>query len=308
MKQKYHIWQHNNIQKKLKNTKAKSIIVYAAEEAEISDEFDPAIITDKTVTYIFGGADIQQYKKYTDVAKVKLWKDYFLYYAAAGIDTRNTRPEPVDKLFISLNNRGHRHRCILQDLLCKYELLDLGVYSWRNIETDDYNFKYWEPKVRLLDQRKQRTFQQHLLPRELNTCLINLVPESTTDKVFITEKTFHPILVGKPFLTYGAPGTYNAIQELGFKLHDNIFDYSFDNIQDDTERAEAIVQELAKIKDKDYQLVELKLRDVAKFNKEHAIKLIKNQDNVPNLARKFKYYTKVIKEAECKLDLLASEN
>jgi hypothetical protein len=308
MKQIYHIWRDQNLIRRLIKTEAKSIIVYAAEEVEISDRFDPAIINDKTVTYIFGGADIQQYKRYTDVAKVKLWKDYFLYYAAAGIDTRNTRLEPVDKLFISLNNKGHQHRCILQDLLCKHELLDLGVYSWRNVETENYNFKYWEPKVRLLDQRKQSNFQQHILPREMNTCLINVVPESTTDKVFITEKTFHPILVGKPFLTYGAPGTYKAIQKLGFKLHDNVFDYSFDNIQDDTERAEAIVQELAKIKDEDYQLVELQLCDVAKFNKEHAIKLIKNQDNIPNLARKFKYYTKVIKEAVCKLDSLASEN
>lgn len=305
MTKSYHIWKHNNLGKKLLKTKESEIIVYAAEEADVNATFNPFKCRHKKITYLFGGADIQQYKSYTNVAEVQLWKDYFLYYAASNIDTINVLPEPIDKLFISLNNKGHRHRCILQDTLCKFELLDLGVYSWRNVVPDDYTFKYWKPTVRLLDQKKQKNFQQHIIPREMNSCLVNLIPESTTDIIFITEKTFHPILVGKPFLVYGAPGIYKAIQELGFKLHDNVFDYSFDAVYDDVERAEAIVKELAKIKDKDYQLIELKLRDVAKFNKEHAIKLIKTQNNVPDIARTFKYYTNIIKEAVWKSDSLA---
>lgn len=57
---------------------------------------------------------------------------------------------------------------------------------------------------------------------------------------FITEKTFKAFYFELPLLTVGVRDTHTHIKEMGFELFPEFFDYSFDIIQDDAERMEAV--------------------------------------------------------------------
>ena len=67
-------------------------------------------------------------------------------------------------------------------------------------------------------------------PKEWWMSYIDLVQEN---KVCIAntlqDKTCKPLYWGKMFLTIGGPGWYKRFQRLGFKLYDELFDYSFDD-------------------------------------------------------------------------------
>ena len=52
---------------------------------------------------------------------------------------------------------------------------------------------------------------------------------SQIDTLFITEKTWKPIVFKKPFLVWGGKGIHTKLKELGFELYEELFDYSFDN-------------------------------------------------------------------------------
>ena len=56
----------------------------------------------------------------------------------------------------------------------------------------------------------------------------DLVLESTIESLFITEKTWKPIVFQKPFLVWGGQGIHAKLKDLGFELYDELFDYSFD--------------------------------------------------------------------------------
>lgn len=65
--------------------------------------------------------------------------------------------------------------------------------------------------------------------------------------MFFSEKTFKPILLGMPFLIYGQQGCNKFLKRLGYRLYDDLFDYSFDQISDDYERADALHTEVVRV-------------------------------------------------------------
>jgi hypothetical protein len=59
-----------------------------------------------------------------------------------------------------------------------------------------------------------------------------------------SEKTFKPLSLGYPFISFCLPNSFAKIKEWGFKLYDELFDYSFDTIIDDNERMSHIISQL----------------------------------------------------------------
>ena len=67
---------------------------------------------------------------------------------------------------------------------------------------------------------------------------------------FITEKTFKPILHCQPFICLAEHNHLKHLRELGYHTFDNIFDESYDDIQDTTQRFKAVwwlAEDLARI-------------------------------------------------------------
>lgn len=140
--------------------------------------------------------------------------------------------------FISMNRNAHRHRQEMLDILSMYDLIESNAISWHNLHPYPYNYKFWTPKNIELDKSFMEEGGNYCkVPKEYFQSFSQLVIESTsTDAMFITEKTVVPLLLGKPFLVASCQRFHKCLQELGFQLYDEIFDYSFDTEPNQTLR------------------------------------------------------------------------
>lgn len=64
------------------------------------------------------------------------------------------------------------------------------------------------------------------------------------DKLHLTEKIFKPIVSKQPFMLLAAPGNLEYLRSYGFKTFSDVIDESYDNIQDNDLRTEAVVKQL----------------------------------------------------------------
>lgn len=182
--------------------------------------------------------------------------------------------------YICLNNIVKAHRCIIMDLLCKYDLLDKGAVSWRGVdrgvEPYNYDWKYWSPKKIFLDQDSaEGNFLQETLPLELHNSFINLVTESDDTITFLSEKTTVPLLFNKIFLVFSSQYFHRDLKRLGFKLYDELFDYSFDEEPDLYKRAEMLLENIkvySQTSPSELREKYLMVLDKIKWNRELAFK------------------------------------
>jgi hypothetical protein len=209
-----------------------------------------------------------------------------------GVDAR---PESyvVDKdnfkhKFISLNNRSHFHRCVFIDEMAKQDLLDKGVVTWvKHLnENSDFPYKHFDNRQLLLSDNFDKRLDSFLIPEEYNLSLFHVVTEATHKATFITEKTMIPTLLKKPYIVIGSQGYNSKLVELGFKLYDEIFDYSFDLEPDIFKRTELFVKNINKILTIDlveaYKLIIPKII----YNYNHAFEIMKNKSFIPDVIKK----------------------
>jgi hypothetical protein len=71
---------------------------------------------------------------------------------------------------------------------------------------------------------------------------------------FLTEKTFKPIKFGQPFVIVGAPGSLQALRDLGYQTFDSVIDPNYDTIQNNTLRWLAVKSVITQIKQNPDQL------------------------------------------------------
>ena len=104
--------------------------------------------------------------------------------------------------------------------------------------------------------------------------LFEIVLETTRNVIFMTEKTWKPIIYGKPFLIFGAQFFHAKLKEIGFKLFDSVIDYEFDTEPDSEKRASMILTEMNKIKNLKYQDLLDEMKPELEHNKNVAEDLI----------------------------------
>ncbi len=131
------------------------------------------------------------------------------------------------KKFITLNGAYSTSRIKFISKLKDAGLLDDGYYS------------LWDTKnksIPLPSEANANTHYdvKHTLPVEWYNSLYEFEIETSSTSgvpyLFISEKTFRPLLSGKPFLNYGYPGMYKKLKEYGFKFDADLgFDEDVDN-------------------------------------------------------------------------------
>tara|TARA_B100000809_G_C15057646_1_gene501211 strand:+ start:11 stop:1363 length:1353 start_codon:yes stop_codon:yes gene_type:complete len=91
---------------------------------------------------------------------------------------------------------------------------------------------------------------------------------------FVTEKTYHPIYFGQPFMVIGSKGTLKYLKDIGYNTFPEIFDESYDDMFDLNDRVDSVVNELQRIIDlgEDRQDLFMSVKD----------KVIENQDKFLN--------------------------
>jgi hypothetical protein len=307
----YHIWTPPQITKSILNDidkySPKEIKIYGAEEYEVdsiwsNNQYDDIkkkfVENNIKVDFIFGSADLDFYKdRYhfpNDNINVHLWPYFFLFFTFATIDIKKYKvldKQQYTTPFISMNGNPHNHRCLLLDLMAKNSLIDKGSVSWNALNFEcHYPWKWWKDSTTMiLTDNFKNTGHQYDLPTEWHNSFLNLVSETATKTIFITEKTWIPVLCKKPFIVQAKHGFYKIFQELGFQLYDEIFDYGFDNETNLEKRTQLILDNVKAISDKNYNKMYKKLRPKIEHNYNQAIKILKDTDTVPELLKNNSY-------------------
>ena len=258
---------------------------------------------------ILGYVENKKLDQDTQNYKIHVWQDSWIYFTASQINASSLKDaESVDKLFMCLNGKYHLHRCRLIDELNKLSLLDNSYFSWRFEDSgtrEDYEFRYWKEKVVTLPSEIGKSeIIQSLIPAEFKKVVFHVITESTVEKNFldISEKTWHCILLGEPFIVLGTPGLHKTLKEWGFKLYEEIFSYDFDSEPRWENRMYSIIAQVNKLNQQynknDYNKLKQSLKEKAKFNQQRAFSIIKEKEMISDIVREFKYYKDTIMRAE----------
>lgn len=235
------------------------------------------------------------------IDQVHCWPTYFLCWHGAKILTgfieSSPWPDPdKEKLFYLPIRQAKNHRMLLLDELEKRNLLTHEISAFTCLDPNDV----WKEnliKVRgshynagKRDLENGRELPDNLYenpPNVMRKCLINVVSETSFGSHFFTEKTVWPLLYQMPFIIHGACGINKKLTTLGFKLFDEIIDYSFDDIQSPRERTEAIAVELKRLADLNlnYTKVYASVKDKLEHNLCRLIDLYHNDEYMPGFVK-----------------------
>jgi FkbM family methyltransferase len=183
----------------------------------------------------------------------------------------NYVPKPVPKTFLMFNRRwlSHPHRTLFLYNIFKRNLLDTFHMSFTKMDVDHQvsysntvnnqfrNFYYKEDNqldYGLLEELENRLplvldtddlvsgslmFDQLSTTKNFyDTSFIHIISETyfNTDIIHITEKSYKPILYRQPFIMLGPPKILKHMKKLGFKTFEHVWDESYDEVTDHTER------------------------------------------------------------------------
>ena len=187
-----------------------------------------------------------------------------------------------DLLYTCYNNRPCDYRHYTIDQLAKHDLLDKGIVTAR-ITTEfagnsDYIGTPWEDRnVRwpfehisigtvLTDESEfilngSYHFQPFVFPRSFKRGVLDIVTESRIgkDEFYLSEKTNKSLTAHKPFLVVSCANYHKWLKDdRNIEPYDEIFDYSFDSIEDDEARIRGIIDNVKRLSEeyktpKDYK-------------------------------------------------------
>ena len=159
------------------------------------------------------------------------------------------------KYFLSLSRVNRPHRIMSTYLLSQTEFANQGYishdvakphelkYVSKHYNIDRSNLDNWAKRLPLIADTKDfetnhaLTINSHLH----NSTLFQIINETLADSVhntslFYSEKTFRTIAHMQPFIIFGQQYCNKRLEDYGFKLYHNLFDYSFDNIANEKDR------------------------------------------------------------------------
>jgi hypothetical protein len=191
--------------------------------------------------------------------------------------------------FVSMNHRAKVHRCMLMDLLAKYDLLSNNAVSWH--ERSAYTWRYFDGRLLTLTDDFANNFEQYRLPVEYSQSFAQLVAETSLDVIEISEKTATPLILGKPFLVLGADSNSQLLTKLGFEQYTEIFDYSFDTVSKHNHfsRCDKLVSNFT-------ELEKTPLDQLPKLYDKVKDKILHNQNRVKELVFDFNNYPDPVRE------------
>lgn len=213
----------------------------------------------------------------------------------------NTITPNFERLYVNYNNKPRIHRCMMMDYLFKNNLFDYGFNSWNQLQLDNnrlgsnadvavpnettYNFKYWTEQRLSIDgymDSSKDFIDEHSYHLYNPNTFMALVGETAYGISPITEKTYRCILQQQPFLAFGGVNQNQELTRYGFKMYDEIFDYSFESSAVLEDRIQGVINNLNNIKDRDYDELYQLIKPKLEYNQNRAIEIIKNDVYCPN--------------------------
>ncbi len=125
------------------------------------------------------------------------------------------------------------------------ELVGLWKYyeEYENLGFNVLDWNYNENKDDVYSNTTYTSYQHYA------STIFNIITETTHDKfsLNLTEKSFKAFANCHPFIIIGDLRINKKLEEFGFKLYDDLIDYSFDSIYDDTQRLNRVLIEIKRI-------------------------------------------------------------
>lgn len=185
-----------------------------------------------------------------------------------------------EKKFLCFNKIPRGHRIILLGKLLPTGLVDQSFYSFEGKSEfyDLNNTGYWGMYD---DEIKKPIFENHhRFPLKLNitkdrpnpvnitledksyhdNSYFSIITETIYSKKptptcelsynsykFITEKTYRTIILKHPFMIVGWSGILKVLRDQGYRTFHPFIDESYDNIEDDNQRMDALVDEIKRL-------------------------------------------------------------
>lgn len=276
------------IAESIKNPNVSKINLFAGEEWELRCDWNNhsyyqdlcEFATNKELNIIVGCHETDLHKKNficPPKANVHYWPTHWIHHTASKLKPIiHPKPQTIKKIFMSLNNKAHPHRCMMMDHISMNNLFEHGDVSWHETNVR-YDFKHWKMTPMQLDEDYPRMLDSYnTLPKSFSSTLISLVAEANMKAHFVTEKTWMPVFFKRPFMIFGPQGIHREIKGLGFKLPDEI-DYSFDAIEDDAQRCQTIMEVLKTFIGQDLDHLRKTMEPVLNHNYEVARELAFNR-------------------------------
>lgn len=175
------------------------------------------------------------------------WAEFIRQNPYNFFNKQYTKTPNFNKLFMCLNRKPHHHRLFFVDLLEDKNLINSGYISIDRKNSPLYLNETLNDKVKLGDLAVSDSvsIKNDIVslgdPKFWNSHFLNIVTETTvhTD-VFISEKTWKPIIGLRPFLILGDFNIYNQLHEIGIDTFDDLFGNWYSNTNWES-RAKSIV-------------------------------------------------------------------
>lgn len=175
-------------------------------------------------------------------------------------------PPNFKKAYMCLNRKPHNHRLFLVNLLEKKNLIDYGYVS---IFRGKQSLKLNETHIPNINLGQNAVVDDIDINNDIlslgdisnwNSHFLNIVTETTvhTD-MFISEKTWKPIIGQRPFLILGDYNIYNYLKDIDIDTFDDLFgqwynDYNWEH------RAISIVEIVDNYKNEDFKKIYKKIK------------------------------------------------
>lgn len=207
--------------------------------------------------------------------------------------------KPVDDKSLFLNyNRNPRHQRLYMLAKClEYKVFNSGRISLNKLvhsnppNVNPMAMEFFQRTTPItIDREYNLDFNLaiDITLEDYEKTFISLVSESLVDEncLFITEKTFKPILVGHPFIIFGNQYTLRYLKTLGYQTFDKWIDESYDNESNYEIRVEMIVNELVRLKNKtieELSLIRNEMKDICIHNQNTFKRLYEEKYGQDNL-------------------------
>jgi hypothetical protein len=171
--------------------------------------------------------------------------------------------------FLLLLKQKKKHREFLYKELKKNNILSNSLYSCF------FDNKRLPPEYELpfLEDRKKYPLygmDQYVYEKPYNESGISIVSETQVkNDMFITEKTWKPIMTKQIFIILGPDNILKKLKNLGFKTFSSIFDESYDENNDLNKKILSIVNLCNTLKNSDWSKLYSETEEIREHNYNH---------------------------------------
>ena len=215
---------------------------------------------------------------------------YYKYLHADGGYITKQNLEARTQKFTCLNRVDKPFRRLFAATLVERGLTDRAYFSYTDrkyqveYETRDSDVSQWDtwdhtvlerfaPPYRC-DELADYEHNSHKLidARFFQDAYFNVIVETHINNLFLTEKTFKPILNLQPFVIVGAPRSLRLLRELGYKTFGDYIDESYDNEDNAEQRLKLclnVVEQIVGMSHAEHVKIQQDMAEILLYNQQH---------------------------------------